>query len=83
MTWRTIDSAPRDGFAFLAYGTHTTNNRGHWQVGDRWWAILIYDVWREVGMGGGEFVFAKDGAPPWSKPTHWQPLLPPSEGAAS
>lgn len=80
--WRTMDSAPRNGSAFLAYGCHITDNisatgKVHWRKGDHWWAIIVYDVWREVGMGGSEFVFAKDGSRTWSDPLRWLPLPEP------
>ena len=81
--WQPIATAPRDGSAFLAYGQHTTDNvrrnRVHWRVGDHWWGIILFDVYREVGMGGSQFVFSKDGAKTWSSPTHWQPLPAPPE----
>jgi hypothetical protein len=71
---RPIEEAPKDGAAFLAFGIHDTDNGRHWRKGDEWTCILLYDTWREVGMGGGEFVFSKDGAKPWSKPLSFIPL---------
>lgn len=72
--WQPMDTAPRDGSAFLAYGIHDANNLRSWRVGDNWRAIVLFDVYREVGMGGSEFVFSKDGARLWSKPAGWMPL---------
>ena len=75
--WRTMESAPRDGSAFLAYGIHTDSPKDAQQgveAGHSWWAIILYDVYREVGMGGSQFVFAKDGARTWSAPKYWMPL---------
>lgn len=63
-------TAPRDGTAFLATGTHNHSPPGAQRgvmAGDRWWAILLFDIWREPGR----FVFAKDGTPPWSEPKLW------------
>lgn len=81
--WRPIETAPKDGSAFLAYGIHTTSppdaQRGV-KPGDNWWAIILYDVWRKRADGGDCWVFAKDGKYTWSEPTHWLPLpAPPSE----
>lgn len=74
--WRPIDTAPKDGTAFLAYGIHTGSpsdaQRGV-KAGDHWWAIILWDVWRTHNR----WVFAKDGAPTWSEPTHWKALEPP------
>jgi hypothetical protein len=79
--WRTMADAPRDGTAFLAFGTHTHSppdaQRGI-AAGDVWWAIILFDVWRDPHR----FVFAKDGAPTWSAPEFWQPLLAPTIGGA-
>ena len=76
--WLPFAGAPRDGIGFLAYGVHDhefrTGDRIHWRAGDHWWGILVFDIWREPG----EFVFAKDGALPWSEPLCWQPLTVPA-----
>ena len=75
--WQPIKTAPKDGSAFLAYGRHTGSPKDAAkgvEAGDHWWAIVLYDVYREIGMGGSQFVFAKDGAKTWSPPTHWMPL---------
>lgn len=74
--WKHISYAPRDGTAFLAYGrhTHTPDDAQRGVVaGDYWWAIILWDIWR----GKRQWVFAKDGKPTWSEPTHWMPLPPP------
>lgn len=81
-TWQPIEAAPRDGNAFLAFGIHTRApidaQRGV-KAGDHWWAILLWDVWRDEAYTAFDirWVFAKDGAPPWSMPTHWMPLPEP------
>jgi hypothetical protein len=78
--WRPIESAPKDGSAFLAFGLHEFDNppaamRGV-KRGDYWWAILLWDVWREPAG----FVFAKDGTIPWGNPICWMRLdIPPSQ----
>lgn len=74
MRFRSMDSAPRDGRGFLAYGRHPDPvrpdaGRGV-KPGDHWWAILLFDAWRRCG----ELVFAKDGAPAWSEPLGWAEL---------
>jgi hypothetical protein len=78
MNWHRMDSAPRDGSAFLAYGVHIGSppdaQRGV-KAGDHWWAIILWDKWREPHR----FVFAKDGAATWSEPTHWMPLPEPPQ----
>lgn len=85
--WRDIATAPKDGTAVLGYGLHTGSpsdaQRGV-KAGDHWWAIMLWDVWRHlVPAGWGDqslWVFAKDGKPAWSLPTHWQPLpAPPAD----
>jgi hypothetical protein len=77
--WQPIETAPQDGSAILAYGRHTTANGRYWKPGDHWWSILVWDVWREP-----KWVFSKDGADPWSAPTHWVRLNPPpSVGGAA
>ena len=67
-----MNLAPRDGSAFLATGVHThaPADAQRVQAGDRWWAILLFNVW-QAPHG---FVFAKDGKPPWSEPQRWCPL---------
>lgn len=76
LEWLPMSSAPKDGTAFLAYGKHTHSppdaQRGV-KAGDHWWAIILWDVWREPQ----QFVFSKDGAPVWSEPQCWRPLLAP------
>jgi hypothetical protein len=71
--WNAMDSAPRDGNAFLACGVHTSSppsaQRGV-KAGDTWWAIILWDIWRTPH----QFVFAKDGEPLWSAPKGWMRL---------
>jgi len=80
--WQTIESAPRDGSTFLAYGRHTGSppdaQRGV-VAGDHWWAIILWDCWRRAPDDERKvrWVFAKDGKPTWSPPTHWMELPPP------
>jgi hypothetical protein len=78
--WQPIETAPKDGNAALFYGRHTGSppdaQRGV-VAGDHWWGILLWDIWRRDRPG--MWVFAKDGNPPWSEPTHWMPLPPPPE----
>lgn len=74
-----IDDAPSDGSGFLAYGRHDEANGKHWSAGDHFWSILLRDVWR-FGAGPAPLVFAKDGAPAWSTPTHFLDLFPPKLG---
>ena len=78
--WRPIESAPKDGSAFLAYGVHTGSPLDAQKgvvAGDHWWAIILWDKWREP-----QWVFSKDGKPTWTLPTYWRPLPtpPPAEG---
>lgn len=65
------------GEAFLAYGVHDSNNitdaGTHWLKGDHWWGIICWDVWRK----DEGFVFAKDGKPVWTEPTHFAKLNAP------
>lgn len=79
--WQPIETAPKDGSAFLAFGIHDHSPpdaaRGV-KVGDYWWAIVLWDVWRSSNI----FVFAKDGKGTWSYPTHWQPLPAPPRADA-
>lgn len=74
--WSDMAVAPRDGGGFLAFGVHDGSaedaERGV-QPGDVWWAIILWDRWREPGR----WVFAKDGRPTWSTPLCWQPLTAP------
>lgn len=79
--WRTIETAPKDGAAILGYGRHVDSpsdaQRGV-VAGDHWWAIMLWDVWRDSGLAQSHrWVFAKDGARTWSEPTHWMPLPDP------
>lgn len=71
--WKPIETAPRNGKAFLAYGYHDRDNGRHWSKGDNWIAILRYDVWRPEFAG--KIIFSKDGTEPWSPPLGWT-LLP-------
>ncbi|WP_156679380.1 hypothetical protein [Sphingomonas profundi] len=78
LLWRSMDSAPRDGRGFLAFGIHTdpvpaSAGRGV-KPGDHWWAILLFDVWRVQK----QFVFAKDGTATWSQPLAWAELRVPT-----
>ena len=75
--WKMMVTAPMDGSAILGFGVHTgphpTAARGV-TAGDRWMAIMLWDVWREPH----QWVFAKDGEPVWSQPLCWINLpLPP------
>lgn len=72
-----IASAPRDGTGILAYGRHVTDNGRSWSIGDHWWAIIQWDVWRDE-----KWVFAKDGRDLWGPPSHWAPLVPPADDPA-
>lgn len=84
MDWQPISTAPKDGTAVLGFGIHSgpqpDAQRGV-KAGDYWWAIMLWDVWRNPDAGSwGEkslWVFAKDGKPTWSHPTHWMPLPEP------
>lgn len=84
--WQPIETAPKDGSAVLGFGLHSgpqpDAQRGV-KAGDYWWAIMLWDVWRNPDAGGwGEkslWVFAKDGKPTWSHPSHWMPLPDPPE----
>lgn len=77
--WRPIESAPRDGSAFLGYGVHDHDAplgaSREVKAGDHWWGIILWDIWR----GAPKFVFSKDGAATWSAPTYWRPLPPPPD----
>lgn len=76
--WKPIESAPKDGNAFLGYGIHdlaSGNAPRGVQTGDYWRAIILWDKWRDPNR----WVFSKDGLPTWSAPTHWQPLPEPPE----
>lgn len=78
LTWQSMESAPRDGRGFLAFGIHADPvargaERGV-KPGDYWWAILLFDVWRVQK----QFVFAKDGTLPWSAPIAWAELQAPT-----
>ena len=75
MNWLNIDSAPKDGSAFLAFGIHNTDYIPYWYNGDYWWAIILWDIWR----GGEKWVFSKDGSDVWSEPLFYCKLLPPKE----
>jgi hypothetical protein len=72
--WQPMATAPQDGFAFLAYGVHDTDNGVHWKVGDKWCAMVQFDMWRAKQVLSSAFVFAKDGRPLWSPPLGWLPL---------
>ena len=81
--WHPIETAPKDGTAILGYGRHTGSppdaQRGVVE-GDHWWAIMLWDIWRETGLAQSRrWVFAKDGARMWSDPTHWMRLPEPPE----
>ena len=81
--WTPIEyGAPKDGTAILGYGRHTVSpadaQRGV-MPGDHWWEIMVFDIWRPQEKGGQRWVFAKDGKPTWSDPTHWMPLPKPPE----
>lgn len=79
--WRPIETAPQDGFGFLAYGRHAADcplpGANRWRKGDHWWAIVQWDIWREPH----QWVFGKDGRPlrEWGEPLLWQPLEPPEQ----
>jgi Protein of unknown function (DUF551) len=77
--WRPIETAPKDGFGFLAYGRHKYGDGrkapNRVKAGDHFWAIIQWDVWRE----DHRWVFGKDGSAvsDWGDPTHWMPLPEP------
>jgi hypothetical protein len=71
--WLPIESAPKDGSAILGFGTHVGTPHEEQRgvvAGDWWWAIMLWDVWRNPH----QWVFSKDGSPTWSAPSHWMPL---------
>ncbi len=78
--WQPIETAPKDGSAFLAYGVHTgspTDAAKGVVAGDHWWGIILWDIWREMRGTEDRWCFSKDGKPTWSAPTHWMPLPDP------
>lgn len=79
--WQPIATASPDGVAVLGYGRHTgspVDAQKGVEAADHWWAIMLWDRWR-YAPDGQRWVFAKDGKPTWSPPTHWMPLPPPPE----
>ena len=81
--WQTIETAPKDGTAFLAYepmiGVYHTAFTTQWPIEndvDRTYRGFPCGFWPSGILGGYPF-----GA--WdAQPTHWMPLpLPPKEGA--
>jgi hypothetical protein len=81
MSWRPIETAPKNGDAILGYGRHThspADVQHGVKPGDHWWAIMLWDVWR-TPPAGERWVFAKDGRSTWSEPTRWMPLPIPPE----
>lgn len=79
--YRSMETAPRDGSAFLAYGQHADPlpaelaHVAGLAPGDHWWGILLWDVFRDDRDPA--WVFAKDGAPAWSAPLAWATLTVP------
>jgi hypothetical protein len=64
--WQPIETAPRDGTWFLAFGKHSR---------DRCTMMVI--CWD----GDPDWVSADDGYRPYLSPTHWMPLPnPPKQG---
>lgn len=75
LPWQPFATAKEDGHGVLAYGRHVADNGPKWSAGDHWYAIVVFDLWREPR----KWVFAKDGTDLWSEPTHWLDLTPPAE----
>ncbi|UXO93952.1 hypothetical protein Pan3_30 [Pseudanabaena phage Pan3] len=66
MTWRDIETAPRDGTRV------TVGSTDGWVVGDAYWCEED-ESWRELNNHPTDV---------WGwpiEPTHWQPLPPPPE----
>lgn len=85
LPWRPIETALRDGIAFLAYGQHERDEPQMWfedgrhvTAGDHWFGIILWDKWRPA-PDGQRWVYAKTGEPTPSEPTHWLRLEPPAE----
>jgi hypothetical protein len=83
LPWRPIAEAKKDGFGILAFGIHDRDSppgaSRQVKAGDHWWAILVWDDWRDAAHGGERWVFAKDGAPAWSAPLYFVELTVPDE----
>lgn len=84
--WKPISMAENDpwvtqGGAVLTYGVHTEyappGASKQVKPGDHWFAIALLDIWRTPPPH--KWVFAKDGTPLWSNPTHWKYLQPPAK----
>lgn len=77
LPFRPIAAAPRDGTGILAYGLHDRDDAPGAacgvRAGDHWFAILLWDRWREPHG----WVFSKDGMPAWTPPLAFCDLEPP------
>jgi hypothetical protein len=64
----------KDGAGFLAYGRHKKSDGrpGHHKESDHWWAIILWDIWREPY----QWVFSKDGESlsKWGEPLAYAEL---------
>lgn len=67
MTWRTMESAPKDGTLIILYQPD-----GDGEDGDRTTAV---GAWGEFSHG--EMCWCMEAGDGWGAPTHWQPLLEP------
>lgn len=79
--WMPISEAKRDGTAYEVYGLHEQDDppgaqRGI-EKGDHFWAIALFDVWRDAASGGQEWVFSLNGKPLWGKPLMFRYLTIP------
>jgi hypothetical protein len=68
----------KNGRGLMLYGRHANDSgRGDgFRKGDHWWAIAVWDVWREAMKE--RWVYALNGEPlSWGEPTHYCEMKPP------
>ena len=66
MTWRPIESAPRDGTAFFGWLPDRVGYVARQDIAICYWSEWGAGIWAINGHNGAA-----------SQPTHWQPLPPP------
>jgi hypothetical protein len=68
----------KNGRGLMLYGRHATDSgrEGGFRKGDHWWAIAVWNVWREASRQ--RWVYALNGEPLiWGEPTHYCELKAP------
>lgn len=80
MTWRPIDTAPRDGTMILCWSTIWAGEISNPDEREGLAYVAYYASGKSDYLGEWWNVHGGDAYSAWIQPTHWMPLPTPPEG---